>query len=79
MSNSTIEDVRDTVSRATTIVTSAAALIRGFNDRLRAAVEAALANGATAEELAPVQAEIDAFDVAAGELASAVSENTPSA
>ncbi len=76
MPSATVADVRDTVSRATTIVTSAAALIRGFNQRMQAAVAAALENGATAEELAPVQAEIDAFDVAAGDLASAVEENT---
>lgn len=75
MPNPTIDDVRDTVSRATTIVTSATALIRGFNARMQAAVEAALANGATAAELAPVQAEIDTFDAAAQDLAAATAEN----
>lgn len=75
MTNPVIADVRDTVARAIGTVTSATLLVRGFTARIQAAVDAALANGATAEELAPVQAEIDAFDVAASDLAAAVAEN----
>lgn len=78
MENPTIADVRDTVARATTVVTGAAALIRGFSARVQAAVDAALANGATAAQLAPLQAEIDAFDAVATDLASAVAENVGS-
>jgi uncharacterized membrane protein len=79
MANPVIADVRDTVARATTVVTSATALIKGFNARMQAAVDAAIANGATAAELEPVQTEIDNFDTAAQDLAKAVTENTPAA
>jgi hypothetical protein len=40
---------------------------------------AALVNGATAEELAPVQAEVDALRASSDDLTAAVSENTPAA
>ena len=43
---------------------------------IQAAIDAALENGATAEELAPVQAEIDALNAAGDALAAAVVANT---
>jgi hypothetical protein len=67
------------VTNATTVMASASALIRGITARIQAAVQAAIANGATAEELAPVQAEVDALKASAADLASAVQENTPAA
>lgn len=67
------------VSEATTVMASAATLIRGIAARVQAAVDAAVANGATAEQLAPVQAEVDALDAGGTDLAAAVQENTPNA
>ena len=67
------------VTNATTVMASASALIRGISTRIQAAVDAALQNGATAAELAPVQAEADALKASATDLASAVVENTPAA
>lgn len=64
------------VADATTVMASATALINGFAARVQTAVDAALANGATADELAPVQAEIDALNAAGEALASAVVANT---
>lgn len=67
------------VTRATTIQASAAALIRGIAGRIQTAVDAALANGATAEQLAPVSAEVDALKASSSDLEAAVSENTSAA
>jgi hypothetical protein len=64
------------VTEATTVMASATALIEGFVGRIQAAVDAALANGATAAELAPVQTEVDALHASAGLLAAAVGANT---
>ncbi len=67
------------VTKSTTVEKSAAALIRGIAGRIQAAVDAALAGGATAEQLAPVQAEVDALSASEADLTAAISENTPSA
>jgi hypothetical protein len=64
------------VAEATTVMASAVTLINGFSARVQAAVDAALANGATEAELAPVQAEIDALNAAGEALAAAVVANT---
>lgn len=63
--------------RATTeIETSAVTLINGFSARVQAAVDAAIAGGATAEQLAPVQTEVDALTASNSALAAAVAANT---
>jgi hypothetical protein len=67
------------VTNATSVEKSAAVLIRGIAQRIADAVAAAIANGATAEQLAPVQAEVDALTASASDLSAAVSENTPAA
>jgi hypothetical protein len=54
-------------------------LINGFAARVQAAVDQAIANGASAAELAPVQAEVDALKAASDALSQAVAANTPSA
>ncbi len=74
-----LQDLLDTVTRARTVDASATILIKGFPAKLDAAVAAAVANGATAAELAPVQALSDAFKSDLDDLASAVTANTPSA
>jgi hypothetical protein len=64
------------VAEATTVMASAVILINGIPARIQTAIEAAIANGATAEELAPVQAEVDALHASADLLAAAVVANT---
>lgn len=67
------------VTDFTTVAKSATALINGFAERQQKAIEEALANGATAEELAPLT-ELQAAVVAERTaLATAVSANTPAA
>jgi len=79
MASSILSDLDSAVTNATTVMGSASTLIRGIAARIQAAVDAALANGATAAELAPVQAEATALKSSADDLASAVIENTPAA
>lgn len=74
-----LTDLDAKVTKATTVMASAGTLIRGIKDRIQAAVDVAIANGATAEQLAPVSAEVAALDASATDLAAAVSENTPAA
>lgn len=57
------------------VVESATAFVNGVAARVQAAIDAALANGATAEQLAPVQAEVDAAKAKADLLAQAVAAN----
>jgi hypothetical protein len=79
MPSPVLDQLTATVTRATTVETSAAELINGFSARLQAAVDAALANGATAAELAPVSDLATALDTESDALAAAVAANTPSA
>lgn len=72
-----LDDLATEVTAATTVMASATALINGIAARIQAAVDAALANGATAAELAPVQAEADALKASAADLTAAVEANTP--
>jgi len=77
MAKQVLDDLAAAVTRATTVEASATALISGFAARLQTAVAAAIANGATAEELAPIQAEVDALTASASALSDAVAANTP--
>ncbi len=70
-----LSDLEQSVTRATTVMTSATQLINGIAARIQAAVDAAVANGATASELAPVQAEADALKASAADLSAAVEAN----
>ena len=76
MPNPILAALEAEVAEATTVMASATTLIAGFAARVQAAVDAALDNGATAAELAPVQAEIDALNAAGEALAAAVVANT---
>jgi len=67
------------VAQNVAVESSAKVLIDGLAARVQAAVEAALANGATEAELAPVQAEVDALTASSVELAASVAANTPAA
>jgi len=57
------------------VLDSALAYVQGSAARMKAAVEAALANGATAAELAPVIAEVDAQSAKAQVVADAIAAN----
>lgn len=67
------------VSVVTTVEASAITLINGFQQRLTDAVTTAVANGATADQLAPIQDEINAMEASKTALAAAVTANTPAA
>lgn len=71
-----LTDMATAVTNATTVMGSAKVLLDGFAARLQAAIDAALANGATAEELAPVQGEVDALNASSADLSAAVVANT---
>ncbi len=74
-----LSGITNAVTKATTVETSAQALIEGFAARLQSAVDAAVANGATAEQLAPVSELSVALDTESDALAAAVQANTPAA
>ncbi len=75
--NPVLQQLADQVTASTQVEASAVLLIKGFAQRLTDAIAAAVANGATAAELQPVQAEVDALKQSATDLASAVAANTP--
>ncbi len=72
-----LDDLAVQVTASVTVMEGAKLLINGFAQRLVDAIAAAVANGATAEQLAPVQAEVDALKAKSDELAAAVEANTP--
>lgn len=71
--------LRDEVAQVTSVETSAMVLINGFAARQQAAIDAALANGATAAQLAPIQDNVDALKASSDALAASVAANTPAA
>jgi hypothetical protein len=79
MAKQILDDLAASVTNATTVQGSATVLINGFAARQQTAIDAAMANGATAEELAPVQAEVDALTAASAALSAAVVAGTPAA
>ena len=70
-----LQDLSAKVSQAVGAMQSAVVLINGFKARLDAAIAEATRLGATAEELAPVQAEAQALGDSAQQLAEAVAAN----
>lgn len=75
MANPILSDLADSVTAARGAMQSATTLINGIAARIDAAVAAAIANGATAEELAPVSAESTALKADATALSTAVAAN----
>jgi hypothetical protein len=75
MPNPTLDNLAAAVTKIEGVADSAIALINGIAARVQAAVDAAIAGGATAAELAPVQAEVDGMNAKADALAAAVSAN----
>jgi len=76
MANKTLEDLAAQVEKNVSVENSAAVVINGISARVQAAVDAAIAGGASKEDLAPVQAEIDALAASSKALAVAVEANT---
>lgn len=79
MANPTLAALAAQVEANLQVESSAVQLINGIGARIQAAVDAAIANGATEAELAPVQAEVDSLATSAANLAAAVAANTPGA
>lgn len=75
MPNPVLANLESAVTNAKGAMESATVLINGIAAKIQAAVDKAVANGATAEELAPVQAEVDALNADANALSAAVSAN----
>lgn len=67
-----LNDLASQVTATSGVIASAVTLISGFSARLDAAVAAALANGATAAELAPITDEVAALKSGTDALAAAV-------
>ncbi len=77
MANPAVDAILAAVSAATSVDDSAIAFITGVPALITAAVAAAVANGATAEELAPVsQAALD-LQAKSDALVAALTANTP--
>lgn len=74
-----IADLTAEISKATTVERSAEVLINGFSARLDAAVQAAIANGATAEQLQPVSDLGTTLSNESDALQAAILANTPAA
>jgi len=72
-----VEQLKNEVNDAKTVMGSATTLINGFNDRLKAAVEAAIAKGAPPETLTDITDITTALDDTGNALAAAVAANTP--
>ncbi len=77
--NPSVKGIVDQATINIQVEGSAAIVINGFAARLQAAADAAVANGATAEQLAPVTAEIQLLKDSSDALASAIAANTPAA
>lgn len=76
MPNTTLDALAAQVEKSTQVEASAVILINGIAARIQAAVDAAVAGGATAADLAPVQAEVDALTASSKSLSDAVAANT---
>ena len=72
-------DLQAQVKANTDAEDAATLLINGIAARVQSAVDAAIANGATAAELAPVTDEVVALKKSADALSAAVVANTPAA
>lgn len=74
-----LDDLAAQVQATLDVEDSAIVLLNGVAARIQAAVDAALAGGATAAQLAPVQDEVTALKAKTDALAAAVVANTPAA
>jgi len=79
MPNPVLDALAAQVKANTDAEASAVIVLNGIAKRIADAVAAAIANGATAEELAPVSDEVAALKASSDALAAAVVANTPAA
>lgn len=70
-----LDDLKAQVDATVGVEASAVAALNGVAARIQAAVDAALANGATAAQLQPVQDEVNALKASSDALATAVAAN----
>jgi len=75
MASKILDDLKEQVKATVGAEESAVIAFQGFAARQQAAIDAALANGATAEELKPVQDEVTALKNSSDALAAAVVAN----
>lgn len=73
----TVEALRVEVERIKTVDEAAIAALNGIQGRIQAAVDAALAGGATTEQVAAMQALSDDIKGNTDRLAAAIVANTP--
>lgn len=76
-SKDTLDALAAAVTKTEDAEQAAIDALNGVAARIQAAVDAAVAGGATAEQLAPVQAEVDSLNAKADALAAAIVANTP--
>lgn len=79
MANTTLDPIVADVTDAITVEKSATILINGFQSRLAAGIAAALAGGATADELKVLTTLDTDLKASKSDLAAAVTANTPAA
>ena len=79
MANPALDALAQQVKANTDAEAAAVTVLNGIGDRIKAAVDKAIANGATAAELAPVNDEVNALKASADALGAAIVANTPAA
>lgn len=79
MANPTLDALAAQVKANTDAEAAAVIVLNGIAARIQAAVDAAVAGGASAADLAPVQAEVDSLKASSDALSAAVVANTPAA
>jgi hypothetical protein len=77
MPNQALTDLTNEITNATSVEASATALINGIAAQIQAAVQAAIANGATAAELQPVADLGTQLQQQSDALQAAITANTP--
>jgi len=75
MANPVLDTLKSQVTATVGVEASAVVVLNGIAGRIQAAVDAALANGATEAELQPVQDEVNTLKASADALAAAVAAN----
>lgn len=79
MANPTLDALAAQVKANTDAEASAVIVINGIAARIQAAVDAAIAGGATAEDLKPVTDEIASMKASSDALSAAIVASTPAA
>lgn len=76
MPNPTLDALAAQVAASVQVQASAKQLIDGIAGRIQAAIDAAIAGGASAADLAPVQDEVDSLKSSTDALSTSVAANT---